>query len=157
MAGATGIAERAELFGSVFVLVGHLTTRMDRALLDLGLTTRQWLLLAVLDTRFPGGPPTLSQAAQEYGSSRQNVKAIAEQLAARGWVRIERDPDDRRATRLHLTDAMGAFHEPGLERRGEDFLDAAFAGLPDRVVHDLHEGTRAWLRVLGHGGQAALG
>ena len=48
------LATRAVLFGSVFVIVQHLTRTADRELADLGLTTRQWLLLAVLLTSLVG-------------------------------------------------------------------------------------------------------
>ena len=82
------LATRAEVFGSLFVLVQHLSRRADKELADLGLTTRQWLLLAVLINAFPGRSPSLSEAADKYGSSRQNVKQVALGLEARGFVRL---------------------------------------------------------------------
>ena len=42
-----GLAVRAEVFGQVFVLAQHLTRRTNAELEPLGLTTSQWLLLAV--------------------------------------------------------------------------------------------------------------
>ena len=38
----------SEAFGNVFVVASHLTRLTDAALADWDLTTRQWLLLAVL-------------------------------------------------------------------------------------------------------------
>jgi len=142
------LATRAELFGSVFVLVGHLTTRMDRELRELDLTTRQWLLLAVLDRLGRERPPTLTEAAAAYGSSRQNVKAIAEGLAARGWLHIQRDARDRRAVRLTLTDRIDVFHQPDQERRAADLLGEVYAGLPPSDVADLHRLVTEWLGAL---------
>ena len=91
------LAARAEIFGSVFLIAQHLTKRADRELADLGLTTRQWLLLAVLKKTFPGVSPTLSEAAEAYGSSRQNIKQMAlalEAAASSDWwrTRLMREP-----------------------------------------------------------------
>jgi len=125
---------RPDAFGSLFVLVQHLTNRLDAALEPMGLTSRQWLLLAVVERGFGGGAPSLSEAARQFGTSRQNVKAIAEGLERRGWVSLQPDPRDRRTTLIHLTDKIGRFHEPDTEAQGEALLAVAFAGLdPDDV------------------------
>ncbi len=120
---------RAETFGSLFVLVQHLTHRVDAALAPFDLTSRQWLLLAVVERGFDGRAPTLTEAAQRYGTSRQNVKAIAQGLERGGWVRLERDPGDGRATRIRLTGKVARFHDPEAEAAGEALLASAFAGL----------------------------
>lgn len=122
----------AELFGSLFVLAQHLTRRADAEIALLGLTSRQWLLLAVLDARFPDGPPTLSEAAAAYGSSRQNVKQIALQLERGGWLRLLPDPADGRVTRLALTDRVEEFHDPARVAADLAFLDDLFGALTDR-------------------------
>lgn len=93
-------AVRAELVGSVFLLAQRLTRRVEAALGEVGLTAPQWLLLAVLDRMFPGRAPSLTEAAAAYGTSRQNVRQIAEQLDRRGFLTIERDGSDRRVLRL---------------------------------------------------------
>jgi DNA-binding MarR family transcriptional regulator len=125
----------ADAFGSSFVVVGHLTRLADAALLDWGLTTRQWLLLAVLARGFGGREASLSQAAAAYGSSRQNIKQIALGLEARGWVRLVADPLDGRTTRIALTDLAARFDSPEGQARGRAVLRAAFEGLgPDEIV-----------------------
>ena len=68
--------DEAEVFGRLFVLGQHLTRRADEALRPVGLTSKQWLLLAVLVKGFPGATPTLTEAAAVYGTSRQNVKQV---------------------------------------------------------------------------------
>ncbi|MCU0266415.1 MAG: MarR family transcriptional regulator [Actinomycetia bacterium] len=122
----------AELFGSLFVLMQDLTRRADEQLAPLGLTSRQWLLLAVIEKAFPDSPPTLSEAAAVYGTSRQNVKQIAAQLSQRGWLHIEADPADGRATRLVLTDKVAVFADPAVTAGQVAFLDEVFGGLSDR-------------------------
>lgn len=139
------LATRAEVFGSLFVLVQHLSRRADRELGELGLTTRQWLLLAVLNTAFREASPSLSEAAEKYGSSRQNVKQVALGLEARGFVRLVADPADARATRIELTDRVHEFDEPRMVQKTMDMFDDAFVGLTPVETHDLLDLVRRWL------------
>lgn len=125
-------AVEADLFGSLFVLMQNLTHRADAELVRFGLTSRQWLLLAVLTKAFPGTSPTLSDAAAAYGTSRQNVKQIAVQLAQRGWLRLEADASDGRATRLVLTDKVDVFADPEVVEQQAAFLGEVFSALSPR-------------------------
>ena len=132
----TRTLDEPELFGELFVLVQHLTRRADESLAAFGLTSRQWLLLAVL-SRFPGTSPTLTDAARVYGTSRQNVKQVALQLAARGYLRLEPDPADRRATRLVLTDKVAVFDEPDVAAAQSAVIVEVFSSLRDDEVATL--------------------
>ena len=135
----------SDAFGGVFVLAGHLTRLTDEGLADWDLTTRQWLLLAVLAKGFPGRAPSLTEAAQAYGTSRQNVKQIALGLEARGWLRLVPDPRDGRAIRLELTGRVAVFDEPEGRARGRDLLEAALGGLTRDEVIDLRRLVGRWL------------
>jgi DNA-binding MarR family transcriptional regulator len=139
------LAARAEVFGSIFVIVQHLARRADAELAVLDLTTRQWLLLAVLTKSFPGRSPSLSEAAEKYGSSRQNVKQIALGLAAHGFVRLAPDRHDGRATRIELTDRVGVFDEPEMVGRATAMLADACAGLSADETLTLRNLVRRWL------------
>ncbi len=139
---------QAELFGDVFVLVQHLTRRTDAALEDWGLTSRQWLLLAVLTRGFTGRAASLSEAASVYGSSRQNVKQIALGLEERGYLRLVPDPGDARTTRLVLTEKVGHFDEPEGQRRTRALLASVFGRLSAEDVGSLHALVRRWLEML---------
>jgi DNA-binding MarR family transcriptional regulator len=121
-----------ELFGSIFVLMQQLAFRADEHLRPLGLTSRQWLLLGVIDKAFPGRPPTISEAAEVFGTSRQNVKQIASQLERGGWLRLESDPADRRASRLVTTDRLAVFGEPAVQADQAAFVLSVFGGLTQR-------------------------
>jgi len=142
------LAARAEVFGSLFVITARLSRRADRELADLGLTTRQWLLLAILSKEFPSRSPSLSEAAEKYGSSRQNVKQVALGLAAKGFVHLVPDPTDARTTRIALTELVGVFDEPPFVARTKDMLDDAFVGLTPDEVSDLRDVVRRWLATL---------
>ena len=136
---------RSSAFGGVFVLAAHLTRLTDEGLADWGLTTRQWLLLAVLTRGFQGRAPSLTEAAEVYGSSRQNVKQIAAGLGARGFVRLVPDARDGRTTRLELTDRVHIFDEPEGRDRGQALIEAAMNGLTRDEVFDLRRLLRRWL------------
>jgi DNA-binding MarR family transcriptional regulator len=141
-------ALRAEVFGSVFLLAQYLARRGDEALAPLGLTTKQWLLLAIVARRFPGERPTLTEAALWYGSSRQNVKAIAQQLQARGFLRLAADPEDRRALRLQLTAKARVFDAPGEAARLAGVLAELLAGFDGGELVTLRDLLRRWLGVV---------
>jgi DNA-binding MarR family transcriptional regulator len=129
-----------ELFGSLFVFMQKLTRFVDEQLADYGITSRQWLLLAVVDNAFSGHAPTITEAAAVYGSSRQNVKQIALQLERRGWLRLEPDPADARVVRLAPAEKMAVFHDPAVQAHQASLVQAVFAGLdaPEhRTLRDL--------------------
>jgi DNA-binding MarR family transcriptional regulator len=138
----------SEAFGSTFVVVGHLTRLTDEGLAGWDLTTRQWLLLAVLVRGFPGRAPSLTEAAAAYGSSRQNVKQIALGLEARGWLRLEPDPRDGRTTRLVTTERVGEFETPGGAAQGRALMAAAFEGLERAEVLALRDLVGRWLAAV---------
>jgi DNA-binding MarR family transcriptional regulator len=142
------LATRAEAFGVLFVLMQHLSRRADSELAGLGLTTRQWLLLAVLTNGFPGHSPSLSEAAEKYGSSRQNVKQVALGLEARGFVRLVADPADARTTRIELTHRVREFDEPRMVERTQGMLDDVFVGLTPDETGELLALLRRWLAGL---------
>jgi DNA-binding MarR family transcriptional regulator len=142
---------RARLFGNVFVLGQHLTRRTDEALQDWGLTSRQWLLLAVLTRGFPDGAPSLSETAHAYGSSRQNVKQIALGLQARGFLRLVPDPLDARTTRLQITDKVRLFDTPDGRTRARALLEGVFGSLTAQEVSALHDLVGRWLASLSAG------
>jgi DNA-binding MarR family transcriptional regulator len=129
-----------ELFGSLFVFIQKLTRYVDERLGHFGITSRQWLLLAVVDNAFSGHAPTITEAAAIYGSSRQNVKQIALQLERRGWLRLEPDPADARVVRLALTEQIAVFHDPTVQAEQAASVQAVFAGLDEherRTLRDL--------------------
>lgn len=148
MASDDDLLTQAELFGSVFLIAQRLTRRADRELADLGLTTRQWLLLAVLTKALPGSSPSLGEAAEKYGSSRQNIKQIALGLQARGFVRLVPDPADARTTRIDLTERVSEFDDPRMVDRTAAMLADVFAGLTPAETGDLRDLAQRWLAAL---------
>jgi DNA-binding MarR family transcriptional regulator len=151
------VRARAELFGSIFVVVQHLARRADAELAQMDLTTRQWLLLAVLTKWFPGRDASLTEAAERYGSSRQNVKQIALGLETRGYLRLIPDPVDGRATRLHVTDKVGLFDRPEAVARQAAMLTDVTAGLTSEQTLALRDLVVRWLAGIAAPGGTVAG
>ena len=128
---------------------------MDGLLAPLGVTTRQWLLLAVLSRS--DRPLSLTEAAARYGSSRQNVKSIALGLERTGYLRLDPDPSDARTVRIHLCDAVRRFDEPAAAAQGSAFLSEVFAGLDADDLDALDRLMRRWLTSAAGATAAALG
>ena len=91
------------VFGYIFLLSNRLQTLMDASLVPRNLTTRQWLMLAVIDEFFDA-PPTLTQTAQAMGTSHQNARRMAGKLEESGYLLVEKDTVDSRTLRLVLTE-----------------------------------------------------
>src|SRR3712207_8740714 len=86
----------------VFRLNGRLLAAGDRLVAPLGLTSARWQVLgAVAMAPHPGPVPHLARA---MGLSRQNVRRIADDLAAAGLLRFAPNPHHRRAKLVLLTD-----------------------------------------------------
>ena len=120
------------IFGGLFVITQRWKNIGDRYLQNENLTTAQWLLLAILVKNFDN-PPTLSQAAEAMGTSRQNVKQIALKLEKRGFLQLIADTSDNRILRLYMTKHSRLFWE---QREEKDDLNVAviFTGLTDDEI-----------------------
>ena len=51
------------------------------------------------------GPQTAAGLGRKLGLSRQAARQLGRGLCSAGWARLRPDPADRRAPRLHLTEA----------------------------------------------------
>jgi DNA-binding MarR family transcriptional regulator len=76
---------------------------LDRRLYELGVTASQARVLAVL--YYAPEPIMPSLVATLLFQETQSITGILQRLDARGWVRRQPDPRDRRAIGLELTDA----------------------------------------------------
>jgi MarR family transcriptional regulator, transcriptional regulator for hemolysin len=102
----------------------------DRRVRELGLTRSQWWVLNQL-FRNPG--LNQSELAEILEIERPTLGRLLDRLEAKGWVRREHDARDRRAWRVHLTDAV----EPAmrtLRKVAAELMRDALAGLsaPER-------------------------
>lgn len=94
--------------GLIFLLERRLEYLFDKVLEPHNLTTKQWLLLSVVD-KSEGGQPSLQEVARQLNTSHQNVKAIAVNLEKRGFLTMQKDAVDKRVTRLAVTPISDSF------------------------------------------------
>jgi MarR family transcriptional regulator, transcriptional regulator for hemolysin len=97
----------------------------DRRVRDLGLTRSQWWVLNQL-FRNPG--VNQSELAEILEIRKPTLGRLLDRMEAKGWVRREQDASDRRAWRVHLTDAVQpAMRE--LRKAAADLRRDALAGV----------------------------
>jgi len=133
------------LFATVFMLGQSWKNLLDRMLEPAGLSARQWMLLVAIET-FGDEPPTLTQASDRFGASRQAAKQLALRLEDAGFVRIVPDPRDARTLRLHLTERHREFWDRHADEHREG-LAALFAGVDDASLATAADVATALLAV----------
>jgi DNA-binding MarR family transcriptional regulator len=101
------------------------------------ITTKQWLMMIVIENAFVHDP-SMQEVADALSITHQNVKQLAVRLEARGFLKIERDPDNRRILRLRTTDESREYWE---KRSPEDLKSIAriFEGLDNEELKSLFE------------------
>ncbi len=112
------------IFGSIFLIANKLQVLGDQYLGRGGITTKQWLLTAMI-SQFRDKSPTLSEVAEFMGSSRQNVKQLALKLENKGFINIQKDEQDARALRLKLTAKSRVFWEQR-QKQDEQYVEELF-------------------------------
>ena len=134
---------RTVIFGNIFRLANQLQTVMDQCAKEL--TAKQWFLLAVL--WLFEEPPTLRRLAEASGSSHQNTKQLVLKLEAKGFVRTEPDPADRRALRVVATREClrWAAENESFEQR---FLAQMFEGLSPEEITGMNAAQQKLLGTL---------
>lgn len=128
--------KRYSIFGGLFLLSTKLETIGNVYLKDI--TTKQWFLLANL-TSFFSSPPTISELANQMGSSHQNVKQVALRLQEKGFLLIEKDINDKRTSRLILTDKCKKYSLNNKDR-DENFISNLFKNFTEEELNSLYKG-----------------
>ena len=109
----------------------------DRRVRDLGLTRSQWWVLTHL---YRKDGLTQSELAEVLELEKPSLCRLLDRLEAKGWVRRETDPGDRRAKRIYLTEQveppMQVMREIAAGVR-EDALSGLSADEQDRFVDTL--------------------
>ncbi|WP_035270126.1 MarR family winged helix-turn-helix transcriptional regulator [Desulfitibacter alkalitolerans] len=123
------------LFGNIFLTANRLQSIGDQKLGWEGITIKQWFL-TIMILKSGNYSPTLGEVAKDMGYSHQNIKQLALKLRQKGYLILEQDQDDRRVTRLRLTQKCYSFWQ---ERRVEvkGFLTELFQDLSIEDIDSL--------------------
>ena len=132
-----------EVFARFFFIAQKWQLLSDRELNKIaGITTKQWMLLVVLETIFRNHLPTISEAAMAFGTSRQNLKRIASDLQKNGFLIIAKDPVDSRILRLALTGKHRPYFQDEENIKWQErFISELFNGLNEEDINSLEKAT----------------
>lgn len=125
--------KRYIIFGNIFLLANRLQNVMDQTANEL--TSRQWFVIAMLGMF--DYPPTLKELAAVCDSSHQNTKQIVLKLEAKGFVKIETDPKDRRAIRIMATEECRRWNEEN-DEFSQKFIERMFKGLSKEEIEAMN-------------------
>ena len=103
--------------------------------------------LSVLRVLATQGPMTMSEVARARKTSRQGVQRLAGALVEEGWLQAVENPEDRRATRLELTESGLAAYQ-GLASAEAERLNALARGIAVDDVRSAAQVLKA-LRIRG--------
>jgi DNA-binding MarR family transcriptional regulator len=117
--------------------MGHVAAKQFGAKLEeLGLTTRMWGVLNVLDAE---GAITQQKLGKFSGIDPSSMVSTIDDLEAVGYVERRQHPSDRRAHALHLTEAGKATLARGrrLAGKAQEELFEPLTAEERKVLHDL--------------------
>lgn len=125
--------DKSYVFGATMLVANKLNTLMDREMSQFDMTTKQWFLVAIIENLFDN-PPTINEVAKAMGYSHQNIKQIALNLEKKGFLVMEKDKKDGRATRLKLTEKNYLFWEKS-QSKGNKFKNAVFSDISEQELN----------------------
>ncbi|MBP1946859.1 MarR family transcriptional regulator [Methanobacterium petrolearium] len=110
---------------------------IGRNLADDQITTKQWLMMIVMANAFQN-PPSMQEMADAMSTTHQNVKQLATRLETRGFLKIEKDSENKRILRLKVTEECFKYWD---KRTSQDVksITSLFRGLEDDEIKKLFE------------------
>ena len=130
------ISPQEYIYMAIHMLANRLQILGDR--FDPTISSKQWHVLAVI-SKFDGRQPNIGDVASVLGTSRQNIKKIANILQQRGFIRMEKDKSDMRNILLNLTEQCDEYYK-GREQMEHDYLESVFSGLDDDELRSMMSG-----------------
>ncbi|WP_099203012.1 MarR family winged helix-turn-helix transcriptional regulator [Miniphocaeibacter massiliensis] len=113
--------ERLVIFGGLFTVSNRLQVLLDQTIEEL--TAKQWFVMAILELM--DEPPSLIKLANTCDSSYQNIKQIVLKLEDKEFVKLEGNPNDKRAKKVVLTNKIKMWSEKNKDISSE-FVNTMF-------------------------------
>jgi DNA-binding MarR family transcriptional regulator len=101
------------------------------------ITTKQWLMLIMIGSAF-NTAPSMQEVAHAMSTTHQNVKQLATRLETTGFLKIERDPKNKRILRLKITEKSNEYWETRASEHAQSIAEY-FKTLEDFEVVSLFE------------------
>ena len=131
-----GMTKRDYIFAAIHILSIKLQVLGDK--IDPTISSKQWFVLAVV-WRLKEIPPNIGDVANALGTSRQNIKKMANILQRRGFLRMEKNKDDLRNIQLFLTEQCKEYFE-NREQLENNYIESVFSGMDDELLSALYNG-----------------
>lgn len=128
--------KKANIFASLFILANRLQVLGDS--LDEQITIKQWLLIAVI-SKSNKEAITVSELSKFIGSSRQNVKKMADILERQGFVSLNKDPNDARVVQVSITEKC-INHFKSRADLELNFIEKLFNDFDEELLDGLYRG-----------------
>lgn len=94
------------IFSSLFILENRIQTAFDNQVTQVSLKQLMLLVLILKNSNL-----NYTEYANLLGCSRQNIKKLASSLKEKGYVVIEKGENDKRQSRLKVTEKFYKFKE----------------------------------------------
>jgi len=133
------VPKQAFIYAAIHLLANSLQTVGDK--LDPTISSKQWFLLVTISkfTELREAPPNIGDIATGLGTSRQNIKKMANILEQREFLKLEKDKNDLRSIRLFLTDQCKDYFQ-SREQRDNEYLERIFRGIEEDTLATLCSG-----------------
>ena len=132
--------EQLEVWRGFLNAHARVTRAIGRDLADAGLPDLSWYDLLWTLYRRPGRSLRVKELADAVVLSPTAMSRFVDRVEAAGYVRRERDPDDRRALQVTLTDKgvellrkMWPVYEQGIERHFAAHLDGGLKQTLEKI------------------------
>ena len=120
------LSKKDNTLGTLVHEVAHLLrTHIDRRVEPYNLTRAKWLALGVLDRR---EGITQTELADYLDLDKSTIGRLLDRLEERGFIRREKDPDDRRILRIFIAETAHPVLSE-LEQVADDVRQQALSGL----------------------------
>ncbi|MZR30010.1 MarR family winged helix-turn-helix transcriptional regulator [Sneathiella litorea] len=120
------LSKKDNTLGTLVHEVAHLLrTHIDRRVEPYNLTRAKWLALGVLDRR---EGITQTELADYLELDKSTIGRLLDRLEERGFIRREKDPDDRRILRVFIAETAHPVLSE-LEQVADDVRQQALSGL----------------------------
>lgn len=130
-----GMDTKRALFGMFFAFSNSLQTAGDRFYEEI--TCKQFFLLICISL-FEEVPPTINELAEVMGTTHQNVKQIVNKLEQSGFLKVNKDEQDKRKLRVSRTNKMDLLKEK-YEEHENLFFRRFFAGISETEIEVVYQ------------------
>lgn len=132
------IPPQAFIYGAIYMLANRLQIIGDR--LDPTITSKQWFVLAIV-SKFTEKPPNIGDVAEVFGTSRQNIKKMANILEKQGFLEFRKDKKDLRNIMLILTEKSFQYFQSRQQQEAE-YMEKIFHGIDSKQLDVLCVGLK---------------